>query len=242
MLIDMGFVSWRMAWEAIQSEVDPSWRWLDRLVDEGALLCFDSSTSIRKATYPWYKQHRGGWEERYEKETMREYARQWCHRAKERYPFDFMQQDGLEADDFIGWYYEGHDVLAIDKDFLQLPGIRLVDFDLVPWSFERAQKKVTPNISSPERFLAYQLLHGDTTDCIPRTIPSSDRKTIPNVLATDTPLLAAIETLPRQVAVDHLNVLLVPTPLVRHIDPIDYALRRYGYEVAERENGLAVGE
>lgn len=217
-LLDVGGYSWHCVQNLIGFEHS------DQIYERGALFCIDSRTSIRKDNVRFYKAQRELVD--YQQAQMRKEAYAWQEVAYKRY--QCVGISGLEADDVIGLHYdEGDTIISIDKDFAQLTGAQLVDYFEQPWGFTRLQKKSKLNISSPGRWLTWQLCSGDNTDGIPRIPWTFDRNSIPWVFSRKNPLKAAIELYPTQKVKDSLNCLLLPTPLYMGLDPINFALTRY---------------
>jgi hypothetical protein len=223
-LVDIGYLSWKIA-ANIQYGGSPT-QLCDSIADN-AIFCCDSGTSLRQLTYPSYKSNRVALPEATQK--LGALAYEWRTKARKRY--DFRYKDGLEADDLCAMWAAmepNQAILSGDKDYLQIIGdTLLVGADLLPWGIERMQKKTSHQLAVGERFLAYQLLYGDTGDGIPRAIPSKDRTTAPYCFSQPSPLVAAIEMLPESMVVERLNLLMLPTPLITGSNPIDEVLRRY---------------
>lgn len=217
-LLDVGGYSWH----AVQNLVD--FKHADSLYERGALFCIDSRVSIRKQNVRFYKAAREL--VNYQQSEMRKQAYEWQAVACKRYKC--VGIDGLEADDVIALAYkEGDTIVSIDKDFAQLIGVRLVDYYETPWGFDRLQKKSKFHISTPGRWLTFQLVTGDNTDGIPRIPWTWDRTSIPWCFSRSNPLKAAIELFPTRRVEDSLNCLLLPTPLYLGLNPVEFALNRY---------------
>lgn len=222
MLIDIGYLSF--TWCRVQTRN----QLLERLLDAGALLCFDSHYNMRMAKYDWYKANRGASMPAVTHELKAE-AKAWQAQIKKLYPEYCLEIEGLEADDVIALELAKNDdvyIMTRDHDFLQLRNAYLVDKNMERWSVTRLTQK-TLYLEQGERYLTYQLLHGCSTDTVPRTILSSDRYTAPFVFSQPNPLRVALSMIPEQKARESLDVLLLPTPLYTNTDSIEEALARY---------------
>lgn len=220
-LVDMGYFGFK------QCQNPKRWEIIDHLLNNGAELCFDHPVSLRKKAYDWYKTNRG---ETLPKITqvIKSMSQEWQKQILHRYPAYCHQEYGLEGDDIIAIQFkEGDWIIAEDKDFLQIPGAWLVDLKMEHWGFEREQKKIKHHISTPERWLTWQLLHGDVCDTIPRTLFSKDRSSIPFIFSQEHPLQTALDFITIEIARASLDVLLLPTPLYWRIDSIQYAIQKY---------------
>ncbi len=222
-LIDMGTMSWHVTGQLLGD-----WKYTDDLYDSGALFCFDDQQgSIRKDNIKFYKATREL--VTHTQSEMRRVARAWAREAFQRYKKQSVGVTGLEADDLLALHYEyGDTVCTSDKDALQLPGVKLIDCYGTPWGFERVQRKIASfNVSTPLRWLTYQAVYGDSTDGIPRLLPSFDRKTGVWIMTRDKPFRAALGLMPPQRFIDNLNCAVLPTPLYLDLDPVMYVIKRY---------------
>lgn len=207
--IDGGYVAWRTAYAMLNYGAKP-WDVCDMLVEHGARLCMDSRESLRKQAHPWYKLNRNDRSD----EPLYKLAHLWQRDALKRY--DCLVEEGLEADDVVVLNYTlGDSVISEDKDFMQIPGIYMENLEGKTWGFERLQKKlVSCDLSTPEKWLAYQTMTGDPTDNIPRLLPTRDRKLLPRILGQQHPfeLLMGGVVAP-DVLKAQLDCLILPTPL-----------------------------
>lgn len=223
-VIDLGTWSWRCAF-AIMKGHETRWTETDKLCESGAILCSDSHASIRKQAYPWYKANR----KNLPQVTMdiQKIAHEWDKQARARYSSCMRHEKGLEADDIVAMHYQPVDlVLSHDKDLLQLKDAWLINTKMERWDITR-QKCKTLKLTQGERWITYQLLHGDVADNIARTLFSRDRYTAPWVFEQSSPLRAALMLLPEKLARQSLDCLLIPTPLATGADSVEEALRRY---------------
>lgn len=201
--------------------------YIDRLMfDDNVVLCSDSRNSIRKQHYPQYKTARLGVDAKQLERARQAHKLQvW---ACDRYAGRCTGRDGQEADDIMASEFKpGDTLMTSDKDLLQVTGAKLVDFNGNTWGFERLQKKIKVNISTPALFLLYQAMYGDVTDDVKRILASQDRKTGPWILSTPNPLVAACRILPVQLLRDNLNLVMLPTPLITGQDPLEAYKERY---------------
>ena len=220
--VDVGYISFKRAMATTKDQL------LERLINSGAVLCFDSNYNMRMAKYPWYKANRGN-NLPPVTQALKKIAKAWQAKIKVRYADHCIERHGLEGDDIIAMAIKGCPtayVMTEDHDMLQLDCAYLVNQHMEPWSCGRLKQK-TLFLLQGERYLTYQLLHGCNTDTVPRTIFSRDRYTAPWVFAQPSPLRAALMLLPEELARQSLNVLLLPTPLYEGRDPIECALERY---------------
>jgi 5'-3' exonuclease len=192
----------------------------------------DSSSSIRRDTYSWYKTNRNALMSE-EHMLIKAEVKEWRRAAVLRYGDQVRAIEGLEADDLIGMYASpGDTVVTQDKDALQLPGVNLVDLNDTVWTIDRVRKYCKqPGLAQGEAFLAWQLCVGDTTDTIPRLLHTKDRTTIKTILKTEHPLKTLLEMVDLSKAIDHLNCLLTPTPLHLPLGEgaISLVEKRYGF-------------
>lgn len=201
--------------------------YIDRLMfDDNVVLCSDSRTSIRKQHYPQYKTARLGVDSKQlERYKQAHEIQVW---ACERYAERCIGREGQEADDIMASEFKSGDTLMTsDKDLLQVTGAKLIDFSGNIWGFERLQKKIKVNISTPALFLLYQAMYGDGVDDVKRILASQDRKTGPWILSQKVPVDAACAILPLQLLQDNLNLVMLPTPLIDGHDPVDIYKERY---------------
>lgn len=202
--------------------------YVDRLMFEhdDLVLCSDSRTSIRRKCYPGYKTTRLGVDpKQLERYKLAHELQLW---ACDRYSDRCIGRDGHEADDIMAIQFNPGDTLMTnDKDLLQVKGAKLIDFAGKPWGFERQQKKVSVNISTPALFLLYQAMYGDVTDDVKRILASRDRNTGPWILSQPVPIDAACAILPLELLKDNLNLVMLPTPLITGQDPIEAYRERY---------------
>ena len=222
LFIDIGYISFKLAMAMNKDEL------LDNLMSQDTKLCFDSEYNLRMATYPWYKSNRGEFLPPVTK-ALKKLAKDWQKVIKNRYPSQCVEEHGLEADDIVAMETANCSeayIMSQDHDFLQLKCAYLIDYHMQPWSVARLKQK-TLWLEQGERYLTYQLLHGCTTDTIPRTIFTRDRYTAPFVFSQQSPLRTALLMLPEELARRSLNCLLLPTPLYYGRDPIECALERY---------------
>lgn len=202
--------------------------YVDRLMfeHEDLFLCSDSSTSIRRQYYHSYKTARLGTPPEQLKRREQAHELQWW--ACGEYAHRCIGTEGLEADDIMAREFQPGDTLMTnDKDLLQVTGAKLIDFGGKPWGFERLQKKIKVDISSPALFLLYQVMYGDVTDDVRRILASKDRKTGPWILSQPVPIDAACAILPLEMLRDNLNLVMLPTPLITGQDPIEAYRKRY---------------
>lgn len=222
LFIDVGYISFKLCISMQKDEI------LDKLIGQDTKLCFDSDYNLRMHTYRWYKSNRGA-NLPPVTQALKIEAKKWQKQIKERYPSQSVEIYGLEGDDIVAMEIascpEAY-VMSQDHDFLQLECAYLVDYYMQPWSIARLKQK-TLFLLQGERYLTYQLLHGCSTDTVPRTIFSRDRYTAPWCFAQPSPLRAALMLLPVELARRSLNCILLPTPLFTQTDPIEEALRRY---------------
>lgn len=201
--------------------------YIDRLMfDDNVVLCSDSRTSIRKQHYPQYKTARLGVDAKQLERSRQAHELQvW---ACERYADRCIGREGHEADDIMASeFMPGDTLMTSDKDLLQVTGSKIVDFNGNPWGFERLQKKIKMNISTPALFLLYQAMYGDVTDDVKRILASQDRKTGPWILLQPIPIDTACNILPMELLKDNLNLVMLPTPLITGQDPLEAYKERY---------------
>lgn len=228
LFLDAGTVLWKAAF-AQQNGSDP-WTRIDNLIEGGAVLCLDAKTNIRKAFQPTYKANRMHKKLEPATKELLYAAIALSRESKTRYKLgqQVLYEEGLEADDLIGLYYRpGDKCVSGDKDFLQLPGIQMMDFRFEPWGFERLNKQVRTTIDTPERCLCWQMMKGDVADNIPRLIPSGERKLLSQLINGEDCLRAAVVRVGESSARDQLSLVVLPTPLYTGIDPIEYVYMRY---------------
>lgn len=218
-LIDMGGYSWFIS--------SPGWDWkyTDKLVEDGAVFCVDdNSRSLRKEAYSWYKAARSVQDDR--TALMRSMAHDFQNKAYKRYgKHRCFMSSGLEADDIMALLLkEKYTLMTIDKDVLTLKcANKLVDFNGKEWDESRIKTKLP--IKRGRSFLAYQLMHGDSTDSIPRRLFRYDRETAKYVMSKEDPLYWAVEMLPVDFVRESLAVLTLPTPLMhKNMCPIEWAM------------------
>lgn len=232
--VDMGSWAWHVIKkynDALQNQLPADlWSETEYLVSLGAVFCGDHIRNIRRETYFWYKSNRIV--QSPETITVVGQVRSWIEYCRKRFPSSYFEIEGLEADDLCAMYATERDqILTIDKDLLQLPGIQLITPDLLPWGIERQRRYTKLPIDQGERWLAYQLCTGDAIDSIPRSLFTRDRTTMKFIFAREHPLQFLIEGgfVGEDVAREHLNCLLVPTPLFNYSDPFQVCAERYGY-------------
>ena len=227
LLLDAGY----LAYQCLGSPeyfFDP-WACTDVLMAQGAILCIDSSQSLRREAYPWYKTNRDNVSPTFD--AMRSEAHQWRIDAVKRYGDQCRAIDGLEADDVIALYVSpGDTIMGEDKDFLQFEGIRLIDINGEEWADRRLAKFSKQDITQGERFMAWQLAVGDMTDSIPRLLYSKDRTTLKTILKHKHPLWLLLQMVNQEQAIEHLNCLVLPTPLYGGVDTLKLVSERYAYE------------
>lgn len=223
-VVDMGTWSWHVIAGTLYG--NSRWGSTDSLCEQGSVLCMDSEVSIRRDRLPWYKANRD--ELSTATAHMRRLAHEWAHEATRRYSC-IRAERGLEADDLVAMYAGPDDIIiSLDKDLLTLPEwTYLIGPDLQPWGIERQQRRTKLPLAKGERWLTYQLLHGDRADNIPRLMYTRDRTTARHVFAQDSPLRAALEMMPERRVKESLACLLLPTPFFTDVDPIEEGLRRY---------------
>lgn len=228
LFLDGGTVLWKAAF-AQQNDVDP-WPRLDDLIESGAVLCLDSKTNIRKVFAPYYKANRAQKTMDPATKALMYAAINLSRETVKRYKLgeQVLYHEGLEADDLVGLNYKpGDGCVSGDKDFLQLPGIKMFDSKFNPWGFERLNKQVRTNIDTAERCLVWQMLKGDVADNIPRLVPSGERKLLSQLINGDDPLRAAVTRVGIPKAMEQLSLVCIPTPLHMGVDPIEYVYARY---------------
>ena len=227
LLVDVGYLSWNVCY-GMQFGRD-EWRDTDLLIDRGCKLCMDSRRSLRSEKYNWYKSNRNHLPA--QTLILRKKAHKWVNQARERYPFDILEEDGLEADDVIALHYKTGDwIMTMDKDLAQLPDAVFIDRKLEHWTIERLQNKKKLKVNTPEHWLAYQLMFGDVADNIPRLLLSKDRETAKFIQAQEHPLdwlMGGI--LPEKRVWESLDCLIVPTPLYTGIDHYSFLANRYSF-------------
>jgi hypothetical protein len=225
-LVDVGYLSYHVT-QSPEYYYEP-WKLSDDMCEKGYILCMDSEQSIRRDKYPWYKSNRSSPLDM----PMRNEAHEWRREAVKRYgPSCCRAEAGLEADDLLGLYASPGDILITeDKDLLQLLGVNFVNLYGKEWGIDRLRKYCKqPGFEQGEAFLAWQLCVGDGTDTIPRLLDTKDRTTIPSILKTVHPLRTVLDMVNLERAINHLNCLLVPTPLFTGEDTIKYVKERYGF-------------
>jgi hypothetical protein len=205
-VVDMGTWSWFVVAGVLHG--NSRWGATDALCEQGSVLCMDSERSLRSEWLPSYKANRA--ELSPATQHMRRLAREWAKEATKRYSC-LVAERGLEADDLVALHASDGDVIiSLDKDLLTLPEWTwLVSASLVPWGIEREQRKTKLPLAKGERWLTYQLLHGDVADNIPRLLFSKDRTTAKYVFSQEHPLLAAIDLLPEKRLKQSLACLLL---------------------------------
>jgi len=148
---------------------------------------FMDSWSARKRFYPEYKSAR--------KKKRKDVERQRINFERVKNFRKFLSTDaflpalsynGLEADDLVAiWFilYRPPLVVAVDKDLQQIPGIQLMDVNMLPRNLTRSRMKYPiyawegiegqPKPTKYRRLLWYQAMAGDKSDSIPRLLSSS---------------------------------------------------------------------
>lgn len=228
-LIDLGGYSWWACGGGFRRSID--YETLDKLVNAGAIFACDSREySLRKLHLPWYKAHRPVMEAKEPKQIlMRECAEQIQEEILRVYPEACLSRPGLEADDIVALFAEdGDTIMSQDKDMLTISkDVRLVDYKGVGWGVERLWKYTQLPLRRGNAFLAYQLMHGDAADDIPRLLMTKDRRTAPYVMRQPNPLLTACYLLRESAVRESLAALCLPTPLLIGADPIKFALETH---------------
>jgi hypothetical protein len=218
-LVDAGYISYLWA------RCETRWELMDRMIERGAEIVFDSPRNVRAEKYPWYKSNRGDRLPIATKVLGAE-ARAFRKQMWRRYS-GYLRVDGLEADDVIAIESAGCSdclVVTTDHDMLQLPNVHLMDQHLTRWGIERIRTKLP--LEQGRSYLAYQLLMGCSTDTVPRRLLSRDIHTAKFVFAQMDPLAWAVDMLPEDLARESLECLMLPTPIHYGRDAIEMALER----------------
>lgn len=217
LLIDAGYLSWIFG-------TKPNWGgWLEsRLKYRDSLMVLDSPHSVRQAYYSDYKGKR---KEKRDNDPEVAMRREWVSRFR-----DFIREDsiipsiempGAEADDLVAMLWlkgYGDAIIGIDKDFLQVPNIRLMDAH----GNHHVHRKVFPKyVRSPVRSWAWvlcQSIFGDKSDSIPRLMPSNGfiaRALWGRICRHSSPYDYCAELFGHSTLLQNLLMVLVPTPLLR---------------------------
>jgi len=219
-LIDASYLTFKWA---LRSQ---RWDWFEEMLQADVLFAFDDDRNLRVETYPFYKSNRGELLDQRTKD-LKAVAKQWQEQIKFFHPERCVQWEGAEADDVLAELsrqYPNAYLMSEDHDMLQLTGVQLVNQHMEPWDVDRLKKYTKLPLKRGRTFLAYQLLYGCRTDCVPRRLFSKDRYTGPWVMSQPDPLATAIELLPRKLVIESLNCLMLPSPLLTGADPIEAAL------------------
>jgi hypothetical protein len=219
LLIDVSYVTFKLA------AYDVRWKLMDKFVEAGGELVYDSRTSLRRTAYDWYKANRGDALPPVT-QRLRKLAHEMQRTCWTRYS-SRLEVDGLEADDVLAMEAQDCDdcvVVTEDHDLLQLSNAWLVNQHMDPWGIDRLKTKLP--LRKGRSYLAYQLLHGCSTDTVPRRLFSRDTLTAKWVFQQTDPLRVAIELLPEDLCRESLDCLLLPCPLYTGQDSIIAALAK----------------
>lgn len=225
-IIDGGYLSWVYGSQPrfFRGWVQKRMSYLD-----DTLVMIDSRSSIRRSTYPAYKANR---QERREKsETIYEtYLRvkEFESLLRSDPALPTIEVEGFEADDLIAWFWLKHPtvrrVIAVDKDFLQVPQLtsRMVDAQEKPKNYLHSFLEKFPKGAGPRRTflprdaIVLQVAFGDRSDNIPRLYPVGEvDKFYDRIWATPNPLISLVRLTSFEFVFTNLLLALIPSPFLR---------------------------
>ncbi len=157
----------------------------------------DSRHSGRKDFYPLYKSHR---EDRKEKSPVKvQKVMDFQDYIREDISLRIIEFDELEADDLVALFVQNYktDVMAIDKDLLQISGIQMHKVSNDPVTLEnfirRQPKGIQGFIKQPRDVLVVLCLLGDSSDDVPRILPVGQIPLLARILSSPDPFQVAYE-------------------------------------------------
>lgn len=208
-------------------DTENPYAFIENVIGPQTFIAIDSKTSIRKNSLSWYKANRKDAEH---SQDANGYCLAGCKRCisneyrrrvdnilaglQERYPNNCLMIDGYEADDIIAMNVLPTDIVFVnDKDYLTIPTrAKLMTFKHEAVTCDRF-KAPHLNVTRGNRALAYQLLHGDPVDNIPRLLLRNKAKAI-EIFNSSNALKSAIEFVGEDAAIGSLCALALPTPLL----------------------------
>lgn len=180
-IADGGYLSWLYGSSILRHQA-----WPPKFHGKKPIVVMDSRTVLyRRLRSPHYKLNRESKREDDEKMQARtKMVRDFRQLVEEEDGrFKFVRIEGLEADDLVAlatWLWNGTDekpvrLMGIDKDFLQVEGLRISDKDNVPVTLSRFQERLPKACQEPRMTRPWQVpltlaLLGDKSDGVPRIL------------------------------------------------------------------------
>ena len=161
--VDLGYLTFKLAFGGFES-------WQHKYGSQVSIAAVDNK-SKRKELYPDYKKYRN-----VGKDDVIRMVWDLRKQVENQKLLPLCSIEGLEADDLVACWYifnPDDDVVGVDKDFFQLPGLQNVFYhSMKNYNKLTAIEKLPDYVQALaiENFALYQILLGDTADNIPRLL------------------------------------------------------------------------